>query len=243
MQLDRRDGAYLAIGILAAVVTAFFVDRHAERLAGKVRAAEAVTALSSKALTSALARADSLERRTRVLVARAAAAEAPHLATIVRTDTARARLETEREAALRAAHDTATSRDSLVRVIEQETRDAAAFQCTVELERAAAGRRILAQSEAINGKDSAGVHTPGLVETLAAKNDALEKAEQHVKNLVAEVQVLKDAQPGIFTRAVRGLEVTGSASACAGIGWALGGPLGALAGAGVCGVMAGAFVP
>lgn len=225
-------GVVIAGVLLALVILGGYAYR-AGRLATQLSEVEGRLAASEAAFTLASHRADSLEILLPRLAVETAAATASHRRAEARSDTSEANLLHARTEGLDEAHSATATADSLRSEVILMARAESLFVERVHQERDSASARISRQADQIAALEA----------VVGAKDAALEAAAGMIHDQSAVIRTLQDGQPGITHRAVRGVMVSGVSVGCAGLGWLVGGPVGALVGGVGCGALTGVLLP
>lgn len=231
----------IAVALVAAVIVAVVLV-SAERSLGSAEAKVKVEHAASVAAIKAAADSGALFREA---VLRADSAEARFLhsgggqrAATGRTDTARAKLEAERDSAIRVASDSAATaaeaRAELARFVAKSDSEVSAALA----ERDSLEQAIALAKDAIAEKN---------VAILSAEH-ATQAADLATATVQRELDAVKKAQPGVIARAAHGVVSFGVGALCAGGVYALvvtpAGPviavLGGAVGGGICSAVAGA---
>jgi cell division protein FtsB len=220
-------------GALLVLVVVFFVGRCTKT--SDVQTATDTAA--EKVLRAQLAvlekRADSLVKVSQQLAKAAAAAKAPHVAAIAKSDTGKVAADSAHAALDRVLQDSLAKIDEVKAAARAlEVKDSIAFVDFLNERVAASGR--ITKLEAALVSDTA---------TMDAQSAALAKAAEDRGKLDDVVKDLKHQQPSWMHRAFNGIVTVGVSAGCAAAGAALGGPLTAVGAGVVCAGVVSAILP
>jgi hypothetical protein len=221
----------LAIGILLLVVV-FFVGRCTKTDSARTDQDVAAEKVVRAQLVVLEKRADSLEKVSLQLAKVAAAAKAPHLAAVARSDTGKALADSAHAALDKVLADSLAKIDEVKAAVRAlEVKDSIAFVAFLNERVAASGR--ITKLEAALVSDTA---------TMNAQSAALAKAADDRGKQDDVIKDLRRQQPGFMHRAFNGIVTVAAGGACAAVG-SIASPLVAVGAGVMCGGIVAAILP